>query len=369
TGGGDPSPQAPSVTITSNALTVTEGGSIALPISVSPAAQGDPLAVVIKGLASYETLTDGFDHHVFSGDTVTLTGAEVASGLTLTSNYMGPGHPVTTLSVTAAELMDHHVLTSAPQTITVTDPPAASGSSTGNPLTLQVSGDNLNGADPQFQVLVDGHQVGGTFTVTADHAAGQTQTVTINGNFDPLTAHQVQVQFINDGWDGTSWWTNGTPPDGHDVNLYVESISLNGMTMTGVQGTNGATNGIAPAANAHEAVMDVNGALSFNVPADPPAGSGSSGGTGTTGSGGTGTSSGGTGTTTTGNPLTLQVSGDNLNGTDAQFQVLVDGHQVGGTFTVTADHAAGQTQTVTINGNFDPLTAHQVQVQFIDRKS
>jgi hypothetical protein len=213
---------------------------------------------------------------------------------------------VNTLSVTATELIDHHLVTSAAQTITVTDPPAVSGGSTstsggtgtgtsGNPLTLQVSGDNLNGTDPQFQVLVDGQQVGGTYTVTADHASGQTQTITINGNFDPLTAHQVQIQFINDTFDGTSWWSNGSSPDGHDVNLYVESISLNGTTMTGVQGANGATNGVVHPANANEAVMDVNGALSFNVPADPPASPGAiTGGTINTGSGGSSASSGGT---------------------------------------------------------------------------
>jgi hypothetical protein len=385
--GTGPSPQGPTVTIGSDALTVTEGGSVALPISVSPSVAGDPLLVTITGLASYETLTDGLDHHVVSGNSVTFTAAEVASGLTLTSNYTGPDHPVNTLSITATELVDHQLVSSAAETITVTDPPPVSGSSTstsgtstststsgtstgtsGNPLTLQVSGDNLNGTDPQFQVFVDGQQVGGTYTVTADHAAGQTQTITINGNFDPLTAHQVQIQFINDGWDGTSWWTNGSGPDGHDVNLYVESISLNGTAMTGAQGTNGATNLVIPGTNGTEAVMDVNGALSFNVPADPPATSGSSGGTTTgtvTSSGGTGTSSG-TGTGSSGNPLTLQVSGDNLNGTDPQFHVLVDGQQVGGTYTVTADHTSGQTQTITINGNFDPLTAHQVQIQFIN---
>jgi predicted xylan-binding protein with Ca-dependent carbohydrate-binding module/parallel beta helix pectate lyase-like protein len=363
--GSGPSPQAPNLTIGSDALTVTEGGSIALPISVTPTTQGDPVAVTITGLASYETLTDGLDHHVFSGNTVVLTGAEVASGLTLTSNYMGPDHPVNTLSITASELIDHQVVTSAAQTIVVTDPPATSTStattSSGNPLTLQVSGDNLNGTDPQFQVFVDGQQVGSTYAVTADHTAGQTQTITINGNFDPLAAHQVQIKFINDGWDGTSWWTNGTGPDGHDVNLYVDSISLNGTTMTGAQGTNGAANGIIPATHGTEAVMDVNGALSFNVPADPPATTTVSGGTANTGSGGSGTSTG-----SSGNPLTLQVSGDNLNGTDPQFQVFVDGQQVGSTYAATADHAAGQTQTITINGNFDPLAAHQVQIKFIN---
>jgi VCBS repeat-containing protein len=298
-----PSPQAPAVTIKSDALTVTEdGGTVTLPISVSRAVQGDPLLVTITGLASYETLTDGLDQHVFSGKSVTLTADEVGSGLILTSNYTGPDHPVNTLSLTATELMDHHLVTSAAQTITVTDPPPVSGSSTvtgstgtgsSNPLTLVVTGDSMNGVDPQIQVLVDGQQVGGTYTVTADHASGQTQTITINGNFDPLTAHQVQIQFVNDSWDGTPWWANGTGADGHDINAYVESVSFNGMTMTGVQGTNNATNGVIQAANSHEAVLDINGSLSFSVPADPPAPTNTtvvSGGTS-----GSGTSTGGAG--------------------------------------------------------------------------
>ncbi|HEV2549946.1 MAG TPA: carbohydrate-binding domain-containing protein, partial [Stellaceae bacterium] len=217
--------EAPTLTVASNALTVTEGGSVALPISVTPAVQGDPTAVTIKGLTNYETITDNLDHQVFSGSTVILSAAEVNSGLTLASSYSGPGHPVNTLSATATEIIDHHAVTSAPGTIVVTDPPATSGStgtgSSGNALTLQVSGDNLNGTDPLIEVFVDGHQVGNsTYTITADHASGQTQTITINSNFDPTVAHQVQIKFINDSWDGTAWWTNGTAPDGHDVNVY-----------------------------------------------------------------------------------------------------------------------------------------------------
>src|SRR5262249_26419177 len=73
--------QAPTLTVGSNALTVTEGGSVALPISVSPAVQGDPVLVTIKGLTNYETVTDNLDHQVFSGNTIHLSAAEVNSGL------------------------------------------------------------------------------------------------------------------------------------------------------------------------------------------------------------------------------------------------------------------------------------------------
>jgi chitinase len=281
----------PTLTIANNALTVNAGGSISLPISVSPA--NGQTSVTIAGLANYETVTDTLDGKMFAPDahgSITLSAAEVNSGLSLASNPtpdLAAQHPVNTLTVTAAEAVGPHTLTSTSQTITVTDPPPST-SSGGETLTLQVSGDQYNG-DPQIAVLVDGQQVG-TYAVTADHASGQTQTITITGNFDPSVAHQVQVEFTNDSWDGTSWWSNGSGADGHDRNVYVEAISLNGQTINGSQGTDAATNGSVSASNPNEAVMDVNGTLTFNVP-DPPAttstsGSGTSSSASSTGSGG-----------------------------------------------------------------------------------
>jgi hypothetical protein len=56
---------------------------------------------------------------------VTLTAAEVNSGLILHSYYGGSGHPVATLSVTATGSTSGTSASSAPQIVTVTDPPAA----------------------------------------------------------------------------------------------------------------------------------------------------------------------------------------------------------------------------------------------------
>ncbi len=348
--------EPPALSVGSSALTVDEGGSIALPISVAPSSTHGATTVAIGGLASYETITDQLDHHVFtasaSSGSVTLTAAEVNSGLTLSSDYSGPDKPVNTLTVSASETLGHQTLTAAPQTIQVTDPPASTGTSGGsNALTLQVSGDNYNG-DPQIEVFVDGTQVGSSsYTITADHSSGQWQTVTIAGNFDPTVAHQVQVELTNDSWDGTSWWASGGSSDGHDINVYVESISLNGATLEGSQAaTNTATNGIVAVSDPNTAVLDTDGTLAFNVAAASApvtSGSGSS-----------------TGTVPAGNPLTLQVSGDNYNG-DPQIEVFVDGTQVGSSsYLVTADHSSGQWQTITIAGNFSSATAHQVQVEF-----
>jgi hypothetical protein len=373
-------PVAPVLTVTSAALTVDAGGSVALPVSVTPSQGSHAVSVTISGLASYETVTDALDHQTFSGSSITLSAAQVNSGLSLASNYTGADHPVNTLSLTAMDTVGHHAVLSDAQSIVVTDPPVASGSTAApattaaaatttttasNPLTLQVSGDMLGSTDPQIQVFVDGQQVGNaSYDITAHHAQGQTQTIQIAGNFDPTVAHQVQVKLINDNWDGTA------TTDGHDINVYVSSISLNGATVTGAQGTsNTASNGAVHSANAGDAVMDINGALAFNVPADPPP---ATGGTGTA-TGGTGTGTAGTGTGTTGSGsstssgLTLQVSGDMMGTTDPQIQVFVDGQQVGNaSYTVTAHHSQGQTQTIQIAGNFDPTVSHQVQVKFLN---
>ena len=121
----------PTLTIADNALTVNAGGSVSLPISVSPSGAHEATAVTIAGLPSYESVTDNLDHKTFTGSSITLSAAEVNSGLSLASDYTGTGHPVATLTATASETIGHHTLTSAPQTIVVTDPPASTtGSST-----------------------------------------------------------------------------------------------------------------------------------------------------------------------------------------------------------------------------------------------
>ena len=169
--GGSSKAVAPTLTVANSAVTVDAGGSVALPINVSSGSD-HATKVTISGLASYESLTDNLDHKTFTGDTITLSAAEVNSGLSLASNYTGTDHPVNTLTVTASETIGHQTLTSESQAITVTDPPTSAGSG----LTLQVSGDMYKG-DPKIQVFVDGHQVGGTFDITAHHSLGQTQTI------------------------------------------------------------------------------------------------------------------------------------------------------------------------------------------------
>ena len=69
-------------------------------------------------------------------------------------------------------------------------------------LVLSMSEDAYQG-DAQFTVSVDGKQLGGTFTATASHAAGASQSFTFNGSFG-TGAHTVSVDFLNDAYGGSS---------------------------------------------------------------------------------------------------------------------------------------------------------------------
>src|SRR5207245_523212 len=115
---------APTLTITNSALTVAAGGSVALGVKVAPVDADDAVSVTISGLTSYETITNNLDQSISSGNSVTLSAAEVNSGLTLHSSYAGSDHPVNNLTFTASNTTSGEAASSAAQTIVVTDPPA-----------------------------------------------------------------------------------------------------------------------------------------------------------------------------------------------------------------------------------------------------
>jgi parallel beta-helix repeat protein len=122
----------PVLTIADNALSVTAGGDVAMGVNVTVPMTGDMVNVTIAGLPSYETITDALDGKTFAGSSVTLSAAEVDSGLTLSSSYRGTGHPVATLTLTAtngAPWIGAAVAAAASQTLTVTDPPAQASAS------------------------------------------------------------------------------------------------------------------------------------------------------------------------------------------------------------------------------------------------
>ncbi|CAH2604129.1 Family 16 glycosylhydrolase [Rhodovastum atsumiense] len=83
-------------------------------------------------------------------------------------------------------------------------------------LVLKISEDASQG-DARYVVKVDGHQIGGTLTAKAHHATGQSDTVTLRGNWAG-GSHRVEMTFLNDAWNGT----------GSDRNLYLDTASYNG---------------------------------------------------------------------------------------------------------------------------------------------
>ena len=89
-------------------------------------------------------------------------------------------------------------------------------------LVLKISQDAWQGA-AQYTVSVDGVQVGGTFTASASHAAGQSDTLTLHGDWAP-GSHTVTVNFLNDAWGGTT---------DTDRNLHVDAITFGGQAVAG----------------------------------------------------------------------------------------------------------------------------------------
>ncbi|WP_338696903.1 glycoside hydrolase family 16 protein [Bradyrhizobium sp. 26S5] len=121
---------APVLMIADTSLSVDgRGGTVDLGVKVATTDPNDAVTVTIKGLPRYETITDNLDGRTYKGGRdITLTAAQVESGLTLQSNYRGSDHPVATLSITATatDPSTGSVTRSASQSITVTDPPPAS---------------------------------------------------------------------------------------------------------------------------------------------------------------------------------------------------------------------------------------------------
>ncbi len=171
--------------------------------------------------------------------------------------------------------------------------------------------------DAQFTISVDGQQIGGTQTATAQHALGQTQAFNLLGDFAPGT-HDVTVNFLNDAYAGTATT---------DRNLYVDSIT----TASGTVATN--------AELVSNGSQDFTATLPAVTPAPVTVGSGP-------------------------DSLVLQVSED-FYLADAAFTVSVDGKQIGGTLSTNALQDQGQTQSVTVLGNFAAGT-HTVSVDFLN---
>jgi hypothetical protein len=128
--GGATPPTVPVVSVADQSLSVSRGQGVSLGVGVSVPNAGDNVTVNITGLPKYETITDNLDHKTFRGSSITLTAAEVNSGLTLNTYYRGHGDPTATLTLTATDSTGTPVTTAA-QTITVKDPTTTVASAPG----------------------------------------------------------------------------------------------------------------------------------------------------------------------------------------------------------------------------------------------
>lgn len=128
-----PSATEPVLTVADHSLWVAgRGGKVDLGTKVTTTDSNDHVTVNITGLPRYETITDKLDGQTFRGDNITLTAAQVDSGLELHSYYRGGGHPTATLTLTASakDPTTGAVATASPQTITVVDPRPATTTTT-----------------------------------------------------------------------------------------------------------------------------------------------------------------------------------------------------------------------------------------------
>lgn len=101
-------------------------------------------------------------------------------------------------------------------------PTATSVGSGSDQLIFKISEDAYKG-DAQYTIAVDGKQIGSTLTAHASHAAGQSDTITVKGDW-ATGDHSVSIKFLNDAYDGTA---------STDRNLYVDSATYNGAAVSG----------------------------------------------------------------------------------------------------------------------------------------
>ena len=84
-------------------------------------------------------------------------------------------------------------------------------------------GEDFFAGDVQVTISVNGVQLGGVQSVTAQQANGQNELFTLNGDWSGTPT--VSVNFLNDDW-------NGSTGNGNDRNLYVDGVSYDGTVVS-----------------------------------------------------------------------------------------------------------------------------------------
>jgi hypothetical protein len=125
--------EPPTVTAPS-ALTIPAGGSVPLGVIIGSVDSDDVLSVTIKGVPGFESVTAPGDSPIVTTQlglyTYTFNGlppSDWNNGLILHSTYPGNGHPTNPLSIVVSNTTTGESSSARAKTISVTDPPAASG--------------------------------------------------------------------------------------------------------------------------------------------------------------------------------------------------------------------------------------------------
>jgi hypothetical protein len=219
--------------------------------------------------------------------------------------------PIKTLSnVSSVQLglTDHPLIVQVgPQSVGSTPPPP-----TKDTLDLRMSEDAWQG-NAEFTVAVNGQQVGGTYSESALHSSGDSQTLALSGDWG-TGVNDVQVSFINDAY-------GGTPTT--DRNLYVNSIAENGITYAGTSAT-----------------LLSNGSATFAVGGSTPTEAAPA------------------------DVLNLKLSEDAYDG-NAEFVLYVDGKAVTTPEVVSALHDANATQGFSFSGDWG-AGKHTIGIGFVN---
>lgn len=186
---------------------------------------------------------------------------------------------------------------------------------TASVLTVRVAGDAWDG-NPMFNLYVDGTLVANDVAVTADYGAGEWQDIAISGDFDIDSTRLVTLEFVNDGYGGIE----------KDRNLYIDSLTLDGMVHDAATGSS-----TAGWSMAHIAPMVVNGSITIDTSRAP-------------------------------DELVLKVAGDHFNGAP-RFDLSVNGRMMHN-FEADTVRDDGIWQDIVLRGNFGETDDARVEVLF-----
>jgi hypothetical protein len=204
-------------------------------------------------------------------------------------------------------------------------------------LVLQISQDfYLENA--QYRVTVDGVQYGGTLEAASLHGSGQSDTLTISGDWQ-AGLHVVSVTLLNDAWGGTADtdlnlndYYDATA--GIDRNLYLDSATYNGLAVQNSTATLLNGDPVDFTFTEPGPILPVFTPISTTVGSGPDS-------------------------------LVLKISQDGVEPAYAQYTVSVDGVQVGGVLNASALHGSGESDILTVQGDWG-TGQHAVSVNFLN---